>query len=331
MPYNIPVLKELVKRNCEVTFVHNNKDVKYIPQNIEGVKYYDNHKLTYSDLNSICEIINPNIIIISDRTITNYNILGTKYKKDIPVICGNDTQWRGGRQWINVITSFFRHKIYYSHMLVAGMRQFEYAKKLGFDNEKIVWPLYSADTEEFTKLPLSQERFKFTKDILFVGRLNKVKGIEYLIRAWEQVENKDGGKLHIVGSGNHIEIEKLPNDVKHYEFSDQKLLRELALKCKAFILPSIFEPWGVVIHEFASAGMPIIASNVCGSASHFVINNFNGKIIKPQDVDSTKNAITFVYNQDPKELYSMGVNSRKLSESINPQLVAAAILSTITN
>lgn len=38
---------------------------------------------------------------------------------------------------------------------------------------------------------------------MFVGRLNKVKGIDYLLRRWNMVENKNRAKLHLVGNGNY--------------------------------------------------------------------------------------------------------------------------------
>ncbi len=61
--------------------------------------------------------------------------------------------------------------------------------------------------------------------------------------------------------------------------SQDVLIKEIQ-KSGCFILPSIFEPWAVVIHEFACAGLPIIATEVCGATPHFVINGFNGLSIK---------------------------------------------------
>ena len=42
----------------------------------------------------------------------------------------------------------------------------------------------------------------------------------------------------------------------------------VAKKCNAFVY-SIYEPWGVVLHEMAALGLPILSSNKCGS-SHTV-------------------------------------------------------------
>ncbi|EKB49140.1 glycosyltransferase [Cecembia lonarensis] len=330
MPYNIPVIIELVKLNAEILFVHD--DVKkltpYVPPILDGVEYFKKSDLNQRSLELLVHGFNPDIIYISDRTIAMYNKIGIVYNGKIPVISGNDTPWYGGKQWLNVVTSWFRHKRFFSHMLVAGIRQFEYAKKLGFANDKIIWPMYSADVKTFKQIPLGISRFEEAKDILFVGRFNKVKGINYLLDGWRQIENKNGAKLHLVGNGTYLDKLELPNDIVIHTFSNQEYLAELAFKCKAFILPSIFEPWGVVVHEFAAAGMPLIISDVCGASPHFLKNNYNGFSIKAHSSSDVQAALSKIFSLNPKQLSEMGKKSRELSQSISPKLVAAAILST---
>lgn len=332
MPYNVTVFRELVKKNCILHVVQDDykKLTPYVPTAIEGVAYYKRSDFNQQQLTDFVVNINPNILYISDRTIPMYNAIGILMKKNnIPVVSGNDTPWYGGKQWLNVLTSFMRHKRFFSHMLVAGMRQFEYAKKLGFSNDRILFPLYSADVTNFEQLELNQQRFQNAKDLLFVGRFNKVKGLDLLVEAWKEVKNKNGSKLIIVGNGNLLDNTVMPNDIEVRGFSSQTELLEISKNCKAFILPSVFEPWGVVIHEFAAGGFPLIVTDVCGATSHLAINNHNGFVIKHNDVNAIKKAITNLFELDSAELYQMGKNSREMSKSINPELVAAAILSTV--
>jgi glycosyltransferase involved in cell wall biosynthesis len=212
---------------------------------------------------------------------------------------------------------------------VAGMRQYEYAKKLGFSDNKIVSPLYSANVSVFNKYELTYEGFSKRKDLLFVGRFVKVKGLDLLVEAWQKVENKNGSKLILVGNGDLLNKYTLPEDIEVHTFSNQEALLKISERCKGFILPSVFEPWGVVIHEFAAAGLPLIVSNACGAVPHLVLNNYNGYVIKSNDVDAIKTAISKLFALNTNELLEMGLNSRKLSESIYPEKVAAAILSIV--
>jgi glycosyltransferase involved in cell wall biosynthesis len=178
-------------------------------------------------------------------------------------------------------------------------------------------------------LELSQNRFQNAKDILFVGRFNKVKGLDLLLEAWKQVENKNGSKLIIVGNGNLLDNCFIPEDVEIKKFASQPELLTISKSCKAFILPSLFEPWGVVIHEFAASGLPLIVTDVCGASPHLVVNNYNGFVIKHNDVNAIIVAITRVFNLKPVELYEMGKNSRELANTINPKRAAAAVLSAL--
>jgi len=332
MPYNIEVLKELVAKNSQLIVVHDDvkKQTPYNPPEIKNATICRRSEFTYVKLLSMAFEFNPDLIYISDRTVSLYNkvAMALRKKKQIPVISGNDTPWRGGKQWFNVLTSVFRHKRYYSHMLVAGMRQFEYAKKLGFKNDRILFPLNSANLNVFLSLNISLDRFK-GRNILFVGRFHRVKGLDLLIKAWSKVENKNGAKLYLVGHGELLNSINLPEDIIVIAFSNQEELLRIAERCRTLILPSRYEPWGLVIHEFAAAGMPIIATNVCGAVPHLLINQFNGLVIKPHSLIEIVTAINKIMDMDEFELKQWGENSRKLAISISPDMVSAAILSVL--
>jgi glycosyltransferase involved in cell wall biosynthesis len=47
---------------------------------------------------------------------------------------------------------------------------------------------------------------------------------------------------------------------------------------RCLILPSVFEPWGVVVHESVSCGLAVITSVACGAGAVFVRHGYNGFI-----------------------------------------------------
>jgi glycosyltransferase involved in cell wall biosynthesis len=49
----------------------------------------------------------------------------------------------------------------------------------------------------------------------------------------------------------------------------------------AFILPSVKEPWGVVLAEAMGCGLPAIATQACGAAIDLIRDPYNGRIIAP--------------------------------------------------
>jgi len=330
MPYNLPVINVLVNEGVEVMIVHDNLN-KFTPftAQIKGVRgVYGLKTTTDRELWQLARQFSPDVIFISDSTIKIYNKIGLHFKEKhhIPVLSGCDTGWHGKRQWFNVIFRKFRQRKWYTHMMISGLRQYEYARKLGFKKSEILWPLTTADTSFFETLEISKGRFK-AKDFLYVGRFRKMKGIDFLLQAWSQIDHENGETLHLVGSGHEFPKHLLSDSVVVHSFSSQEELLRIAEQCRGFILPSTFEPWGVVVQEFAAAGMPLIISDACGACPHFLINNYNGYQIRPSSVTDLVHAICKVKEMSPEDLYTFGSRSRQLSRSITPEMVAHNFLS----
>lgn len=109
------------------------------------------------------------------------------------------------------------------------------------------------------------------KFILFAGKLNKVKGIEYLIKAFSELSNDYSSDLLIIGSGpdeNRLMkmaiSNKIENRVRFIPMVSKNELRDFLSKCSVFVLPSLFETFGIVTIEAMSSGKPVIASNIPG-------------------------------------------------------------------
>ena len=67
-----------------------------------------------------------------------------------------------------------------------------------------------------------------------------------------------------------------PNDVR---------LKAILHEADVFILPSIHEPFGIVVLEAWAASLPVIASNI-GGIKDFVVNGRNGLLFEPQDAEA---------------------------------------------
>ena len=97
-----------------------------------------------------------------------------------------------------------------------------------------------------------------------------------------------------------------------------------------FILPSIYEPWGVVVHEFSAAGCPLILSNDIGAKSTFLIDDFNGYSFKHENGNfSMTNAMKKIIDKTDEDLVEMGRNSHKISRKISPTSSAKNLISAL--
>ncbi len=91
------------------------------------------------------------------------------------------------------------------------------------------------------------------------------------------------------------------------------------------MLPSHFEPWGVVVHEFAATGMPIVSSDVVGACTAFLKNDYNGYRYSGGNVAALKAALEKIMALPPDRLVTMGDRSYELSKQISPSTWAAAV------
>ena len=337
MPYNIPVLEYyLSKYNADISVVSwdKKKVSPYVLNKIDNINFYNRSTFNLSKLISFINNFNPDIIYISgwmDKiylfSILPYRIKGGK------VVTGSDAIWTGSikQHLISFIIKFLK-KLFFTNIWIPGPEHFEFAKKLGFKNNEIIFNCYSANTPLFNNafnLDKFADRISSKRRFIFVGRLEKVKGIENLLETWNNLSiyhNK--WELIIIGSGSfENQIKEYPNIIFKPFLSQEDLIKEIN-SSHCFILPSTYEPWGLVIHEFVSAGMPIITSNVCGANSLFLINNFNGFVFNEHNRSLKECMIQFM-NLSVKEMEVMSKNSLQLSKRISPEISAASFISIL--
>lgn len=158
----------------------------------------------------------------------------------------------------------------------------------------------------------NDENFK----ILFVGSLNQRKGITYLLKALEKMENLS---LTIVGRGI-FDLELVEgystNVIIKKNISKEELNKEF-VNADCFVLPSIIEGFGQVILEAMSFGIPVIASENT-IAPDIIENGKNGLIFKIRDFETLKSHILKLKNN--KDLsYNIGQSGQKVASELTWQ------------
>ncbi len=121
------------------------------------------------------------------------------------------------------------------------------------------------------------------KTILYVGRIVREKGIFTLLDAFEKLrkQGKDVS-LVLVGEGplkedlaKEVLRRKLNDRVKLAGFVDEKKLVSLYNSSDAFVLPSHYEPFGMVALEAMASRVPVVVSDV-GGLSEIVEDGITG-------------------------------------------------------
>ncbi len=176
----------------------------------------------------------------------------------------------------------------YSSAFVAGIESKQYLIKLGFSEERIFKPWNVVDNSFFEKSSSKLNKSKY-KYFLCVSRLLERKNLFNLIKNFANYQ-KEGGSwgLKIIGSGDlylklKCYVDKLKNNRK-IEIINWLQIDDLVhyyKQASAFILPSSFDNWGLVVNEAISSGLPCIVSQNCGCAVDLIKNNESGFVFNP--------------------------------------------------
>ena len=162
--------------------------------------------------------------------------------------------------------------------------------------------------EQIQDLECASFRAKFAlpeeKLVLFVGRLVYEKGAHVLINAIPKIIDKVDSKFIIVGSGymrdqllNIVKSMGLGHKVMFTGFVDEQTLLRLQSCANVSVVPSLFEPFGIVALEAMAAKSVVVVSDT-GGLSEIVEHDVTGVKVYPNNVDSLAWGITKVLTDD---------------------------------
>lgn len=115
-----------------------------------------------------------------------------------------------------------------------------------------------------TRRPPRREPASASNRVLFVGRLAPGKGADVLLRAWDRLGPTDM-KLVVVGDGELMSPlrESAPRGVEFIGWQEPADVLELMATSRAMVFPSEwYEPFGVVLLEAMSVGLPVLISEI---------------------------------------------------------------------
>jgi glycosyltransferase involved in cell wall biosynthesis len=160
------------------------------------------------------------------------------------------------------------------------------------------------DPTMFTSLP--DNRMPLANQILYVGVMRRVKGVDVLLRAMRQLINRQPeARLILVGGGfyNSYSLEEkwlkeLAQELglsRNVEFVGLKSPVEVAKYMREstmLVLPSRRETFGTVLVESLASGTPVVATRCGGPAE--ILNEKVGLLVDPDDVNSMAEAMASI-------------------------------------
>jgi alpha-maltose-1-phosphate synthase len=171
-----------------------------------------------------------------------------------------------------------------------------------------------------------------TQSILFIGVDFPRKGGQILLEAFRHVrEVHPNATLHVVGPRELSLPGGLRSGVTHHGFLnksnsvDLEILRGLFRKCSLFVLPSLYEPFGIAPLEAMVHEIPAVVSRGW-ALQEMVSPGVTGAHVEPGSVEDLANQLTSLL-WDPQALQQMGVAARDvvLKRFTWPQVVGRMI------
>jgi glycosyltransferase involved in cell wall biosynthesis len=239
-----------------------------------------------------------------------------------------ETSWGGeGRRRIRVLyDKYFSEGVIKAaeKIICVSKGEMSYAIDAGFDQNKIVIVPDSVDISRFDNVQKGsfKNKYKIEGDfVLFVGRLAKNKGLEYLIGAVPEVLHKfpetkfvligeDEGMLHkLLGLAKNLRIE---DKIFFLGALDDEVLSQAYIDCSVFVLPSEFEAFGIVLIEAMAAEKPCVSTRV-GGIPYVVKDRETGILVDYGDEHQLAEAICYLM-EDGNMRTSFGKAGRKRVE-----------------
>ncbi|MBN1914262.1 MAG: glycosyltransferase family 4 protein [Candidatus Omnitrophica bacterium] len=225
--------------------------------------------------------------------------------------------------------------------LVPGNSALDYILFYGAEKEKVWVAPDAVDNDYFFKAVsscgpqaegLRKKNNYPSKLILYVGRLIGYKGIIDLLEAFKSVSAEDPqAGLLFAGDGAAQEEYKaycrvnIIGNVFFAGFIQQESLPLYYALAKVLVLPSRFEPWGLVLNEAMASGLPVIASSACGASRDLIQQGENGFVYRVGDIAELAGYLRDVLGDESRRI-KMGKRSLDIISNYSPQKCAQGMI-----
>lgn len=291
---------------------------------------YIKNRIDRSEIFQLVQEFQPQILYISGWMDRDYLRVAKKMKsKGIPVVAGLDSQYKNSWRQIfaRIVAPVYLHPSI-DVVWVPGERQRQFARKLGYSGKRCWGGLYACDWNHFSKIFKARDS-SLKNSFLYIGRYIREKGLEDLVYAYKNYRESVRNPWDLLCSGSG-ELGYLLDDVPgviDFGFNQPEKLLDLYNRASSFILPSRDEPWGVVLHEAAATGLPLICSDACGAGVHLLNDRDNGFVFGAGDVDHLSDCMIKMHTATEDYRCEMGRRSYCLSKQFTPRLWAETFIS----
>jgi 1,2-diacylglycerol 3-alpha-glucosyltransferase len=226
--------------------------------------------------------------------------------------------------------------------VTGGKQHVAYLRQLGFPAEHISSSYDVVDNEMFhqgtwnLRLNTSAALYDLPSNyFLYVGRLAQEKNVKGLLKSW-LAYRLEGGTWPLILVGDGPERRALETIAVHSAYADDVLFPGLRTSHEllpfyafagCFILPSMREPWGLVVNEAMASSLPVLVADHCGCAADLVDDGRNGFTFNPENRVALTRHLHTIQGLDAFSRRRMGEASAEIIRGFTPAKFGLAIAS----
>jgi len=289
--------------------------------------------------------IRPQAIVCGGYSyLSSWNAAVWARRKGVPLLLWSESTANDSRNARGIVESLKSRFLGCCRaFVVPGKSSFTYLCELGAPQQAIFTAPNAVDIDFFAGaaqgVNASQVRDRLElpqRFFLYVGRLVIEKGIFELLRAYAKLDAEIRAKIGLVFVGDgpartellhRIAAEGLES-VRSVGFLHREELGKLYAVAEALVLPTHSDPWGLVVNEAMSCGLPVVTTSVAGCAADLVEDGWNGYIVPPGDVNGLYAALNTLARQ-PESREQMGLRSAQRIRAYSPQTWAAGLVKAV--
>lgn len=245
--------------------------------------------------------------------------------------------FKGKSKIKNLRSTFgFLSKISKINILCIGYNSNKDYYQLGFRNSNFYKFAFAENYEQYSLHDFTKDLNKYSSkdfNVLLVGRLIKRKNFRQVVAACAAIAGDKNIRknitIQIAGEGDEFEL--LKRDAEKFQaisvvlhgHLNKKELAELYTRCHLFVLPSLYEGWGVVVNNAIHYGLPCLCFDTVRSGRDFLISDDeNGKIVSKKDFNIV---LRDLICSDSEKLKMMAIKSYEKSQLWSANSIACRL------
>ena len=273
-------------------------------------------------LHELIDQVSPDVIICLSDTLTNWVI---ESHRNVPLIVESHTIFKKNLHWGNGKTPLTG--LFYRWFTLINIRRADVVVPLT-KSDANYWKYVNNNVEVITNVvrlnPLGRFSDCLPKHVIFVSRISYQKGIPYLLKIWESVYDRHPDwHLDIFGENECDEyydrlLSKSACNVRVYEPTVN--IYEHYVNSSISILTSLFEPFGLVLPEAMSCGLPVVSFDSDYGPREIITDGVDGFLIPLFDVELFVDRICKLI-ESPELRLRMGRAGIQSSKRYAPEVV----------